>query len=94
MKKKNQPQEFGKPYTPKDFRDVGVGLFVAGIIALIFGIASFQNGIEDQIILTKVGNQMFGSAPHNPLSLIIAIAGGVISLAGLFFWRRGKKIEK
>jgi hypothetical protein len=88
MKKKNKLPEVGKPYTPKEYRQVGVGLFVVGIIILIFGLSIYQTGLENQIVLTKGGNQIHGSDPHNPLYLIISI------FAGIFLWRRGKIKEK
>ena len=94
MKKKNQSPEYGKPYTPRDFRQVGIGMIIVGIIIVLYGASVYQDGSENQIIQTKVGNEIHGSEPKNPLYLMIAIAGGATSIAGGFFWRHGKKIEK
>jgi hypothetical protein len=94
MKKKKQPPEYGKPYTPKDFRDVGIGLLVAGIIVTLFGVSSFLNGSENQMLFTKGGNILSGSVPHNPLSLLAALTGGAITITGLLFWIHGKKAGK
>jgi len=94
MKKKNQTPEYGKPYTPKDFRDVGVGLVIGGIIAIAIGVVVFQNGAENQIVLTKAGNEMHGSDPQNPLYLWLSIVGMILTVTGLAFWIRGKKADK
>ena len=94
MKKKNQSQEYGKPYTPRDFRQVGIGMIVVGIIIILYGASVYQNGSENQIIQTKVGNEIHGSEPKNPLYLAVAVAGGAIFIAGGFIWRHGKKIKQ
>ncbi|MBN2684077.1 MAG: hypothetical protein JXR40_02245 [Pontiellaceae bacterium] len=95
MKKKPKAApEYGKPYTPKDFRDVGIGLLIAGIIVTLCGASSFIHGAENQLLLTKVGNVLSGSDPHNPLSLAAALVGSAITITGLLFWIRGKRVEK
>ena len=95
MKKRQKPPpEYGKTYTPKDFRDVGIGLLFAGIIVTLFGISSFIHGAENQLLLTKGGNVLSGSDPHNPLSLGAALVGGSATITGLLFWIHGKRTGK
>jgi hypothetical protein len=94
MKKRKQTQQYGKPYTAKDYRQVGIGFLITGIIIVLYGMSVYQYGSENQVIQTKVGNEVYGMEPNNPLYLLIAIAGGSVSIAGFFMWRHGKKIEK
>ena len=93
MNKKKQSQEYGKPYTPKDFRQVGIGMIAVGIIVILYGISVYQHGSESQMIQTKGGNKMYGTEPENPLYIIIAIAGGISSVSGIFLWIHGKKTK-
>ncbi|MDF7802098.1 hypothetical protein P4C99_21685 [Pontiellaceae bacterium B1224] len=93
MKKKIHPQEYGKPYTPKEFRQVGIGMIFSGIIVLLFGVSVYKNGSEEQLVITKFGNQIQSADPHSSMFLIIAIAGCILIIAGLFICMRGKKIK-
>jgi hypothetical protein len=94
MKKDKPTQEYGKPYTPKDCRQVGIGLIIIGIIIAISGTSVYQNGLENQMVLTKVGNQMVGSDPNNVLYLMIGVFGGILSVTGVSLWIRGKIKQK
>ena len=91
MKKEKPAQQYGKPYTKKEFRQLGIGLIIAGVITALYGISVFQHGSENQMIQTKVGNEIYGMEPHNPLYILIAIAGGLSSISGVFMWVHGNK---
>ena len=95
MSKKRKSEQYGKPYTKKDFKQAGVGLLVVGVLAMIYGISVYQFGAEEHMAQTKVGNQIYDpTPPQSLLHLLIAIGGGVTSLGGVFMWRRGVNKNK
>lgn len=92
MSKKKKSEQYGNPYTKKDFKQAGIGLLTVGVIAIIYGISAYRFGVEEQMLQTKGGTEIYGlTPPHRLLYLLIAIGGGITSVGGVFMWGRGKK---
>jgi hypothetical protein len=93
MSKKKKSEQYGKPYTKKDFKQAAIGLLIVGVIAIIYGISAYRLGVEEQMLQTKGGTEIYGpTPPHSLLYFLIAIGGGITSIGGVYIWRRGKKL--
>jgi len=95
MSKKKKSEQYGKPYTKKDFKQAGIGLITVGVIAIVYGISAYQHGVEEQVLQTRAGTEIYGpTPPQSPLYLSIAVGGGIACLGGIYMWRQGKKSNK
>ena len=92
MNKKKKTDRYGKPYTPNDFKQAAADLLIVGIIAIIYGISVYRFGVEEQMLQTKGGAEIYPpTPPKSPLYLSIAVGGGITCFGGVFMWGRGKK---
>ncbi len=92
MSKKKKSEQYGKPYTPSDFKQAGIGLLIIGIIAIIYGISAYRHGVEEQMLQTKGGTEIYApTPPGSPLYSSIAIGGIITCIGGVYMWKRSKQ---
>lgn len=76
---------YGQPHSAKELRNAGIAMIVMGMVVALFGLAVYQHGSGEEIVNTKWGTEMVGpTPPESPLYKFIILAGGVLSVAGLW----------
>jgi hypothetical protein len=97
---KNKTQ-YGKPYTAREYRSVGIAMIITGLLATLVCISAYRFGSEAQMVSTKWGTEILPeNGPGNTIYLILG-AGGMGMVTNRFDVflisldpTRGSKIRK
>lgn len=76
---------YGQPYSAKEVRHAGIAMIVMGLVVALFGLAVYLHGSGEEIVHTHWGTELINATSRwSPVYVRIIIAGGVLSVAGIW----------